>query len=222
MNISKRAMNNMMNKLKIKVKPIIYCIRHGEATHNIDYKKYGRSTYIDKTKVDTKLTNKGINQAKTLGNTWYELTKTNPNNKIDLIITSPLSRCLQTTTHIFLNHTIAPIISLEGCREYPLGYEYCNKRTNLNILKEEYKHINFSNIYSDEDLLWTEKKETPIELRERVNKFKKKLNSIIEENNYKKIVVVSHSTFLRQFIYNEYDEIFEHELPHCIPIKYDL
>lgn len=222
MNISKKAINNMMKNIKNKVKPIIYCIRHGEATHNIDYIKYGRSTYYDKTKMDTNLTNKGINQAKNLGKTWYELTEKNQTNKIDLIITSPLSRCLQTTTNIFLNNTNAPIISLEGCREYPLGAEYCNQRKKINILKKQYPHVNFSTIISNEDVLWTERKETVDELEERVIKFKKKLNSIIEENNYKKVVVVSHSTFLRQFIYDVVDEIFENELPHCTPIKYDL
>jgi len=220
MNISKKVINNMMKNIKNKVK--IYCIRHGESTHNIDYIKYGRSTYYDKTKVDTKLTNKGINQAKNLGNTWYELTEKNQTNKIDLIITSPLSRCLQTTTHIFLNNTNAPIISLEGCREYPLGAEYCNKRETLNTLKEKYPHIIFSNIYSNEDELWTERKETVDELEERVNEFKQNLKSIIKEKNYKNVVIVSHSTFLRKFIYNVVDEIFENELPHCTPIKYDL
>ena len=219
MNISKKVINNMMKNIKNEVK--IYCIRHGESTHNIDYLKYGRSTYFDKTKVDTKLTNNGINQAKNLGNTWYEINKNIP-NKIDLIITSPLSRCLQTTTNIFGTTPIAPVLSLEDCREYPLGAHYCNKRTNLKTLKKKYHHIDFSNIYSDEDILWNETKETEGELEERVNEFKQNLKSIIKEKNYKNVVIVSHSTFLRKFIYDVVDEIFENELPHCTPIKYDL
>lgn len=220
MNISKTAMNNMMNSLKNNMSPQIFCIRHGESTHNVDYLKYGRSTYFDKTKMDTKLTNKGINQAKNLGNTWYEANK-NP-NKIDLIITSPLSRCLQTTTNIFGTTPMAPVISFEGCREYPLGEEYCNKRTNLKTLIKKYPHVDFSNIYSNEDILWTETKETESELEERVIEFKQNLKSIIKEKNYKNVVIVSHSTFLRKFIYNDYDEIFENELPHCTPIRYEF
>ena len=220
MNISKVAMNNLMNNIKNSMTPQIFCIRHGESTHNVDYLKYGRSTYLDETKVDTKLTNRGINQAKNLGNTWSEINK--KHNKIDLIITSPLSRCLQTTTNIFGKTPIAPVISFEGCREYPLGAEYCNQRTNLRTLIKKYPHVDFSNIYSNEDILWSETKETEVELEERVNEFKQNLKSIIKEKNYKNVVIVSHSTFLRKFIYNVVDEIFENELPHCTPIKYDL
>ena len=219
MNITKKAMNNIMKKIP---PPIIYCIRHGEATHNVDFVKYGMSTYYDKTKMDTKLTSKVENQARNLGKTWIELKEKNQDNKIDLIITSPLSRCLQTTTGIFGYNPIAPILSFEECREYPLGTEYCNKRKNIDFLKEKYPHVNFSNILSNEDINWSERKETPEELEKRVENFKEILNIYIKKNNYKKIVVVSHSTFLRKFIYDKFDEIFENELPHCTPINYNF
>jgi len=200
MNILRKAMEKSLNKS-------IYCIRHGEAAHNVDFLKYGRSTYFDETKMDTSLTEKGNEQSKKLGETWEEL-----KNPI-LVITSPLTRCLQTATNIF--GTNVKIIALEGCREYPLGAEYCNKRKTKEELEKKFQHVDFSNI-TNEDLLWTNEMETHENFELRIKKFKEK----IERMSNKRIVIVSHSTFLRKFIYDDFDQVFENELPHCTPIKY--
>ena len=40
----------------------LYCIRHGEAIHNILYQQHGMKVFFDKNIYDTKLTNLGHNQ----------------------------------------------------------------------------------------------------------------------------------------------------------------
>ena len=58
----------------------LFAIRHGEATHNVLFKKVGMSTFFDENYYDTELTDKGFNQAQELGNKWTD------KNKMDLVI----------------------------------------------------------------------------------------------------------------------------------------
>ena len=73
----------------------IYCVRHGQAIHNINFLKHGVSTFYDPNYVDTRLTEKGISQSIQLGKDWNDI------NDIDLVITSPQYRTLETTYNIF-------------------------------------------------------------------------------------------------------------------------
>ena len=62
----------------------LYCIRHGIAEHNMNYLKYGSSTFYDPQYVDTSLVVEGFKQARQLGETWEDI------NTIELVIVSPL------------------------------------------------------------------------------------------------------------------------------------
>ena len=93
----------------------LYCIRHGEATHNVLYEKIGMKAFINNNYYDTKLTNKGFNQSIELGKNWEE------KNKIELVIVSPLSRTLQTAINIFKD-TNVKIVAYDFLKEYKSYY----------------------------------------------------------------------------------------------------
>ena len=114
----------------------LHCIRHGEGWHNVNFNLYGKNAYYDINKQDPSLTDLGIKQAEELGKKWVE------KENIELIVTSPLTRCIETMNHIFKDTNI-PIVCIESIREYPASLQYSNKRKKESELKEKYKDIFF-------------------------------------------------------------------------------
>ncbi len=188
----------------------IYLIRHGMAQHNTLFNKYGVNIFYNPYYLDTKLVEEGHKQSKDLKNSKIL-------NNIDLVLTSSLSRCLQTTYNIFSEKNI-PIIALDILKEYPQGLQTCNRRSDIDILIPLYPQIDFSNIIHNEDILWNEKKEETIdELNKRIKTFKNFLKNRSEKN----IAIVGHSSFFGQFKDNKisYIENGDKELEHCFPYK---
>tara|TARA_Y100001970_G_scaffold197655_1_gene240441 strand:+ start:3004 stop:3633 length:630 start_codon:yes stop_codon:yes gene_type:complete len=185
----------------------VFCIRHGQAFHNIYVRLFGRDIYYDKKNKDTHLTEEGKKQALKLGENWDEL------DKIELVITSSLTRCLETTTNIFKNTNI-PIIAFEYAREYPMGLQYCNMRSEKSKLQKNFPNINFSNLGSEQDLMWDRKN---YETMDELNFRKKEVIKFIKTRSEKNIALVSHSSFLMNFLYNYLDEDEDKELNHCYP-----
>jgi broad specificity phosphatase PhoE len=193
----------------MKLAKRLFFIRHGEAQHNIAWYKYGEKAYYMKEITDPKLTNIGEGQAIHLGNNFKE------KNSIDLVIVSPLMRCLQTATNIFMGENVQ-IIACEEAREFPMGLQYTNKRSNKSLLRKEFPHVNFINLKTDEDKLWnSERLETLDELNART----KNLYDYIKKRPEKNIAVVSHSTFIMNVLYDNVDESHNKELKHCYPYK---
>ena len=107
---------------------VLYCIRHGVSQHNVNYSKYGSKTFYDPTYTDTALINEGFKQANDLKQTWADI------NTIELVVVSPIKRTLQTAWALFGDKSI-PIIALECVREYPMGLQTCNKRSDKHYLE---------------------------------------------------------------------------------------
>ena len=188
-----------------------FCIRHGQGFHNTDFLKYGRAAYYDPEKADPRLTPIGINQAKYLNKNWTDL------ENIDLVIVSPLRRCLQTAKHIFHGRNIQ-MIAFEEAREYPMGQQYSNKRSNKSELRKEFPFVNFVNLKTEQDTLWDPNNYEDLHnLATRVKKIKK----IIENRPEKNIALVAHSTFLMKLLYNVVDEDESKELKHCFPYVFN-
>lgn len=189
------------------VNKTIWCIRHGTALHNVMFKYIGTKAYTDKIYQDTKLTDEGIDQAKYLSITWKEQLK------VEIVFVSPLTRCLETATHIF-SGTNKKLVAIEEIIEYEQANEYCNKRKPKSKLQELFPHIDFS-LISEEPKYWKEDgRETLFELKKRSEDFR----NFIEKRNEKNICVVSHSTFLKEFLNGSVGDINE-ELRHCYPLK---
>ena len=192
----------------------LFAIRHGEATHNVLFKEVGMSTFFDENYYDTELTDKGFNQAQELGNKWTD------KNKMDLVIVSPLSRTLQTAVNIFKN-TNVKIIALDYLKEYPQGLHTCNRRKNKSDLINLFPTIDFTNLDSNEDLMWSNtESETIDELLQRMNK----MYDFIEKTDYKNIALVGHNSFIsmvKDQKLNRNEDGLD-ELKHCHPYKIDL
>ena len=138
-------------------------------------------------------------------------------HKIDVVFVSPLTRTLQTATNIFKN-TSVKMIAVDDIMEYPQSLEYCNKRQKKNNLQIKFPHIDFSFI-PEESTYWKDvpKIESLFDLKERTNSFKEFLNTRKEKN----ICVVSHSTFLKEFLLGDVGNVQE-ELNYCEPFFYQL
>ena len=192
----------------------LFAIRHGEATHNVLFKEVGMSTFFDENYYDTELTQNGFNQAQELGNKWTD------KNKMNLVIVSPLSRTLQTAVNIFKNMNVK-IIALDCLKEYPQGLHTCNKRKNKSDLINLFPTIDFTNLDSNEDLMWSDtESETIDELLQRMNK----MFDFIEKTDYKNIALVGHNSFISMIKdqkLNRNEDGLD-ELKHCHPYKIDL
>lgn len=106
----------------------LFIIRHGQSFFN-ECKDINRG--INPLFIDSKLTIKGINQAKNISNKFKEL-------KFNAIFVSPLYRCLQTAFYIFENHHDAKSINIYV---HPLITEISNSISNFTYSISESKKI---------------------------------------------------------------------------------
>ena len=193
---------------------IIYCIRHGISQHNINYLHHGSKTFYDPAFTDTSLIKEGFQQARHLKQTWTDI------DSIELVVVSPLKRTLQTAWEIFGDREV-PIISLESAREFPMGLQTCNKRSNTTLLQQKYPTIDFSDLQTNEDSLWlTHREETIDELNLRIQKITEFLLCRPETH----IAFVNHSSFIGQMKDNHIRLLDngDEELKHCYPYKIQL
>ena len=192
----------------------LYCIRHGQATHNVLYEELGMNAFYDKNNYDTKLTNIGYCQATELGDTW------NYKHNISLVIVSPLTRTLQTAINIFKD-TNCKIIALDCLKEYPQGCHTCNKRSTKNYLQDTFPRIDFSLLNSQEDEMWSpDEMETIDSLLERIHQ----MYNFIKNKDEKTIAMVGHNGFISMIKDGKfnYKENGDEELKHCYPYKIQL
>ena len=195
------------------MKKTLYLIRHGQALHNINFIKYGSNTYYNKINLDAPLTHTGIEQALDCASSW------NLKNDIEAVVTSSLTRTLQTTQFIFGKTPNIPVLVLDELKEFPQGLHTTNKRQSLSTLKENFS-FDFSKIRHENDLMWSpvlEENEKELEMRVLLSK------KIIKKLPYNNIAVVSHSSFLHYFISQELEKPESYgSLPHCEPILFHL
>ena len=190
----------------------VYCIRHGKALHNVLYPLIGQVAYTDKKYTDSPLVDEGHYQSEKLGLTWKE------KHKIEVVFVSPLTRTLDTAINIFKNTNIK-LIANEEIIEYPQSNEYCNLRKCKSELEKKYPMIDFSNLDEKPKYWKAGGKETFKEINERDLHFK----SILKNSNYKRICIVSHSTYLKHFLFGFVDTVDEkQELKHCFPYEKPL
>lgn len=172
----------------------IYFIRHGEATHNVDAIKMGDRAYYLERNRDSSLTPKGINQACNVQNI-----------DVDIVITSPLTRTIQTSLNIF-GHDANNIKASDIIRE--CNYEHvCNNRKPKSILQDTYKNIDFSDIH-EEDIYFINGDNF-----DRV----KELDNFLEQLEHDKIAIVSHFSYLNDYF--KYKQLGNIYLNNCEVVK---
>lgn len=186
---------------------VIHFQRHGQGFHNMIcdiWREKGLPIDFDSTDpnlnpvirpefLDPPLTETGRQQCKEKRSECAELSP-------ELLIVSPLLRCIQTAKLSFQDHlpnnSDCKWLSHEGCRE-ELGLLVGNKRRPISDIKLDHPDIDFSPIEYDEDKLWddygTEKRETLLEKSERIYKF---LAEFVMNRPEREIAVVCHSAYL--------------------------
>ncbi|KAJ4964717.1 hypothetical protein NE237_016566 [Protea cynaroides] len=193
----------------------LHWVRHAQGIHNVAGDK-DFTKYLSREFFDAQLTPLGWQQ---VDNLRKHVHASGLAKRVDLVITSPLLRTMQTAVGVFGGDDYAdgmeapplmvanagysdhpaissiacpPFVAVELCREH-LGIHPCDNRRSITEYQPLFPAIDFSLIESDEDILWKDDdRETNEEVGARGMKFIKWLLTRKE----KEIVVVSHSGFL--------------------------
>ncbi|CAO2041777.1 unnamed protein product [Urochloa humidicola] len=193
----------------------IYLVRHAQGIHNVAGEK-DFNAYMSQDLFDAQLTPLGWSQVDGLRE---HVKKSGLAKKIELVITSPLLRTMQTAVGVFggENYTdgvnapplmvenaghsgrpavssvnCPPFLAVETCREH-LGVHPCDKRRSITEYRPLFPAIDFSLIENDEDVLW----EPDVrEANESVALRGMKFLDWLWTREEKDIAIVSHSGFL--------------------------
>ena len=183
-----------------KTPKTIILVRHGEAQHNVGFREIGEEAYFKKEYIYSSLTTKGKDQALELAN---KFAKDDITKDLDIIITSPLDRAIQTASIIYerlnsneikfvTSHEIK-FITMEEPRE--MNYQHpCNMRRTKIDLAKTYPQVDTSLLKTNEDVLFKNGEDGNRHLS---------LINYLNETNYNKIMIVSHETYLLELI-NKY------------------
>eukprot|EP00249_Psilotum_nudum_P004287 c17818_g1_i1 orf=416-1276(-) len=198
---------------------IIYLVRHGQGYHNVagenNYSAYESYEYFD-----ASLTPLGWSQVDLL---HKNMANRGVAEDIELVVTSPLMRTMQTAVGAFgkKEHVIGdslpplmvanagnskrsaisssgcpPVVALECCREH-MGIRPCDKRQSISTYRTIFPAIDFSMIERDDDILWkADTRETEEELYQRG----RELLAWLLKRMERRIAVVSHSSFLNHML----------------------
>ncbi|XP_010475853.1 PREDICTED: phosphoglycerate mutase-like protein 1 isoform X2 [Camelina sativa] len=130
-------------------------------------------------------------------------------NTIELVITSPLRRAMETSIGIFRGqevedvnisddftkaNNLPPILALETCRER-MGLYPCDRRASISTRRTCFPDIDFTMIESDEDAQWQDKEREKLE--DVANRGLRFYTWLLDRPE-KEIAIVSHGIFLQQ------------------------
>ncbi|XP_042439452.1 phosphoglycerate mutase-like protein 1 isoform X3 [Zingiber officinale] len=205
----------LLNQACFRYSVVKLCTWHAQGIHNVEGEK-DHSAYMSPEFFDAHLTPLGWNQ---VDNLRKQVKACGLSGKIELVITSPLLRTMQTAVGVFggesctdgvnilplmvenTGHSGRPAISslncppflaVERCRER-LGVNPCDKRRSISECQQLFPAIDFSLVENDEDVLWkADVREANEEIAARGVKFIDWLWTRKE----KEIAIVTHSAFL--------------------------
>ncbi|HVE51380.1 MAG TPA: histidine phosphatase family protein [Casimicrobiaceae bacterium] len=168
----------------------ILCIRHGESTFNA----MSSSDAIDPLHYDAPLSDVGRKQVERAREMLRE-------RAIDLVITTPLSRALQTTAGLFMDHPSAPPILVERLHRERVENS-CDVGRSPAMLSKEFPSFEFDHLPE----IWWHANGTPDErgvcvepielVRSRAEEFKR----FLLQRPERLIAVVGHGTFFLNLI----------------------
>ena len=194
-----------INTQQERATKIVHFIRHAEGTHNVNQE------YRSKINLDAPLTEKGRQQCQELAQkiaTAQQGPLFQLRESAEIIVTSPLTRCIQTATLSFpsLLEKGIPMVAHEMVRE-TVNYN-CDRRRTIQQITKEHAHIDYSHVNDNHDVIWDhyEKRfgcdETYTGHREsgEIHTVAERGRSFFEwlaKQPYKHVVVCTHSAFLR-------------------------
>eukprot|EP00808_Paulinella_micropora_P017589 g28797.t1 len=198
---------------------VVHLIRHGQGFHNLladIYREQGKTfdatgdkhaenPYKRAEVYDSPLTAIGRAQAKALRPLAHRLAP-----HIDLLVTSPLTRAVQTALIAFGSELKARDVPFMG---HPAvsetnGLNTCDKRRPLSDLKEDFANIDWSLITEEEDSRWSpDQRESPRSVSDRGYEFLLWLRSRPEQQ----VVIATHSAWLFTLLNTVVDCSAEHK-----------
>jgi broad specificity phosphatase PhoE len=191
----------------------VYFIRHGVAVHNVRDPNTGQTPNPhDERYTDPPLIRRGMIQASALGGklrlrqiistdgdtSMRDFTEMESDNncntkqQIDLVVCSPLTRCLQTASFVFPN--FRPMYCHGDIRE-AYGMHYTDRRSPLSQIKAKYPHVIYhqQSLSTEEDVDWQpHSRETRDDVIRRIDNF---LSWLIQQPQ-ESIAVVSHGVWI--------------------------
>ncbi|KAG4112003.1 hypothetical protein ERO13_D13G136150v2 [Gossypium hirsutum] len=152
---------------------ILHLVRHGQALHNVEGDK-NPEALLSPNLFDAQLTPLGLKQVAKLRN---EVHASGLFNRIELVVTSPLSRAMETASGCFgregenaVSSSTPKIMAVELCRDR-LGVRPCDMRRKMSDCRSRFPWIDFSMMDVEDDNLWNpELRESEEELAKRVIK----------------------------------------------------
>jgi broad specificity phosphatase PhoE len=123
---------------------LLHLIRHAEGTHNV------HSDYRNPAHIDARLTPLGRQQCAELQKQLIQQKLT-----VDCIVTSTLSRAIQTAQLSFHQQLSTNTVPLIACEEWRETVNYlCDTRRHLSELKADYPDVDFSAVNTQDDRIW--------------------------------------------------------------------
>ncbi|KAJ4701515.1 phosphoglycerate mutase-like protein 1 [Melia azedarach] len=192
---------------------ILHMVRHAQGVHNVEAEK-NVDALLSEELFDCSISQLGCQQVSDLRKYVHG---SGLLNRIELVVTSPLLRTMQTAAGVFgsegyiygadgkspimMDATPAfscpPILAHELCRDR-LGLRPCDKRRSVSECQSLFPEIDFSLMESEEDDLWyPEAREPYEEIAARGIEFMKWLWTRPE----KEIAIVSHGVVLQHLLY---------------------
>ncbi|KAG7663605.1 PMU1 [[Candida] subhashii] len=205
---------------------LIFCARHGQGYHNLIVQKYGIQAWIDKYHAlstdgeytwapDPNLTETGVKQSEENNELWkQELSLGAP--MPSKFFVSPMQRSSRTFVNTWDDikpKDVHPVVK-EKIRE-TLGKNLCDQRSPKRVIDERFGKYGFiTDELVEEDIYFTETRETMVEQSIRVNQFVQELfesdvtNGIVDKEKKQAhtfISTTSHAGTIRCFI-----NVFQH------------
>ncbi|KAK6229866.1 hypothetical protein QUC31_001621 [Theobroma cacao] len=173
---------------------VLHLVRHGQAMHNVEGDK-NREALLSQDLFDAQLSPLGLQQ---VGQLRRDVHARGLLDRIELVITSPLSRAMQTAVGVFGSDRHPKVMAVELCRDR-LGVRPCDMRRKVSDYRSRFPTIDFSMMDGEDDKLWNpDIRESMEELAARGARFLKWLWTRPE----KEIVVVSHGIVLQNILIN--------------------
>lgn len=197
-----------MNQDIMQQQKKVYFIRHGVARHNVPDPNTGQMPNLfDERYTDPQLIQQGEMQARELGAKLRQMglvsdgitgnsdtmdIDCNEMRSIDLVVCSPLTRCIQTALHIFPNFNS---ICCHGDVREAFGMHYPDRRSKLSQIKANFPNLAYHHpsLSSEDDIDWQpHKRETRVDVEKRVDSFL----AWLAEQPQGSIAVVSHGVWI--------------------------
>lgn len=163
-------------------------VRHAQGHHNVDAIISGENAYKDPKHKDAQITIKGVEQA-------IEGFNKLKNEYFDIIMCSSSKRCRQTLELVYPDAINREVLLFDWLME-PQGKHICNQRERKEIIVKEHPNWNWTFTFEDSHFEQSTKVESEEDF---INRIKLFIDYIKNEYPNKKILIVTHYTWIKHF-----------------------